>query len=73
MLVEQDVQQIKADLHEVRRDVKNLLIISTKNEANLGEHMKRTELAEKRIQALEYFILGLLSAVVVAVIKLVAF
>lgn len=52
------MDELKQDIKDIKSDVVELKIIAAANTSILAEHMKRTELNEKRIQTLEYFIMG---------------
>lgn len=58
---------IKADLKEIKSDIKEINGSLARNTASLEVHVYRTELAEKRIGRVESWILGLLTAMLVAV------
>lgn len=59
--LKQDLKEIKSDIS----DIKNTIAINT---TLLDVHIKRTNLNEARIEKLEYWALGLLGAILVALL-----
>ncbi len=62
------MDQLKDELKEIRKDVKELLLQSTKNTQSLAEHMRRTDANESRITRVETWMLGLLASILLAII-----
>ena len=62
-----DFTELKADIKDIKSDVVEIKQHVAKNTVSLDHHIKRTDLNEERIQKIEYWLLGLLSAVLVAV------
>lgn len=54
-----DIKEIKSDISEIKRD-------TAINTVSLLEHIKRTELAEKRLDRVENWLLGFLASVLIA-------
>lgn len=57
-----DIKEIKADIAEIKKD-------TAINTVSLTEHIKRTELAEKRLDRVENWMIGLLMAILAAALK----
>lgn len=62
----EDFKEVKAGVKELNVKVDKLTEISVKNSVELAHHIKRTDLNETRIEKLEYWLLGLLGAILVA-------
>ncbi len=62
------MQEIKSDLKEIKKEIQHVHVVMARNTASLEIHVKRTDAAEDRITKLEYWTLGLLGSIVVAVI-----
>ena len=54
------LQEVKADIKEIRSHVIELKTIAAKNSSDLEYHIRRTELNETRIESLERWLLRLL-------------
>lgn len=63
------VDDLVATLKEIHLDVKEIKPQVIRNTVSLEHHIKRTDLAEQRITKLEYWLLGLLAALLVALAK----
>lgn len=62
---------IKEDLKAIRADVSAIKTDVAVNTKSLDHHIARTEIAERRLEKLEYVLIGLLaSAVLTAVTKM---
>jgi len=65
------MDDIREDLKRISTELTTIKVIMAANTATLEEHVKRTELAETRIQRLEYLLIGMLASVCVAsIVKL---
>lgn len=62
------MQELRRDLKEIKSDIQVIKITMGENTATLVTHIARTELNERRIESLEKWLLGLLSAILVAVV-----
>lgn len=62
------MEEIKKDMKEVHVKLDKITAMVVTNTASLTEHMKRTELNEKRIEKIEYYILGLLGSALLALL-----
>ena len=62
-----DIKEIKSDVKEIRVDVVVIKETMAVNTANLQAHMRRTDLNEARLAKLEYWLIGLLTTLLVAV------
>lgn len=63
------MEEIKQDLKEIKADVGQIKETLAVNTASLVQHELRTRLAEKRIEKLEYALIGFLASVVLALIS----
>lgn len=68
----QDIKDIKLDVKEIKADIGIIKETMAANTASLNLHMSRTALNEKRIQTLEYWLLGFLAALVLALVKVIS-
>lgn len=68
--MEDTLQEIKADIKEIKSDVKLISQVMDKNTNSLIIHEARTTLAEKRIERFENAALGLLGLAVAAGLKI---
>lgn len=62
------MQEIRDDVKAIRADVTEIKTVLAVNTESLKHHVKRTELAEERIGRVETWTLGLLTAILLAVI-----
>lgn len=53
------MNEIKDDLKAIRKDVNELHVLTAINTASLTTHMARTEINERRLEKLEYVLIGL--------------
>lgn len=67
--MEDDFKDLKQDVKEIKADISEIKTCVVSNTVSLDHHMRRTELNETRIKNLEYWLLGLLAASIVAVIR----
>lgn len=51
--MERDIQEIKVDLKETRKEISNINIVLAKQAVDLNHHIKRTDIAERRIELLQ--------------------
>jgi hypothetical protein len=58
------MQDLKQDLKEIKNELVFIRVETSKNSVSLENHMKRTEINERRLEKLEYTLLGLLITVV---------
>lgn len=58
------MQEIKDDLKAIRSDVSAIKVDIAKNTVSLENHIRRTDVSEKRLEKLEYSLIGLLITVV---------
>lgn len=65
--------EVKGRLHTLESGITQILVTLAENTADLKNHIKRTELNEERIQNLEKWLLGLLSAILVSVLAKIYF
>lgn len=65
------MQEIRADLKEIKADVKALNIQVAKNTVSLDLHMARTEASELRITKVENWLLGLMTTIVLSVFGII--
>lgn len=66
------MQEIKNDLKAIREDISDIKTDVAKNTIALDHHIKRTDVSERRLEKLEYSLIGLLVTVIgAALIKLV--
>lgn len=63
-----DLKELKQDVKEIKADICDLKITLQHNTAILDAHHQRTTYNEKRIESLEKWLLGLLTAVLLAVL-----
>lgn len=56
--------EIKNDLKDIKSDLVFIRVEVAKNSISLDNHMKRTEINERRLEKLEYALIGLLVTVV---------
>lgn len=63
-----DFTEIKQDVKEIKSDIGVIKETLVKNTTSLDHHIKRTDLNEERIQKVEYWLLGLLSTMLVGMI-----
>ncbi len=61
------IQEIRQDIREIKTDVSDIKTNTSLNTASLTTHIRRTDLNEKRIQMLEYWLLGLMGSALVAI------
>lgn len=61
-------QDVRSELKEIRNAVSELKVIAATNTTQLETHMKRTEMNEARIESMEKWHLGILAAILIAVI-----
>ena len=59
--IQKDLSSIRSDMCDIKRDV-------AVNTADLKSHMRRTDISEQRIAKMENWTLGLLTAILLAVI-----
>lgn len=62
------MQEIKNDLKEIKNELVFIRVETAKNSISLTQHMERTAINERRLEKLEYTLLGLLVTVVGAAI-----
>ena len=62
------LRDLQKELHKQSAKIDQIIETGIKNTINLEQHMQRTELNEDRIKKLEYWLIGLLGALVVATI-----
>lgn len=60
--------EIKEDLKQIKSDVSEIKVTLAVNTKSLETHMLRTEVSERRLEKLESWTLGLLTAILVGVI-----
>lgn len=53
------MQEIKEDLAIIKRDLTDIKVTLAVNTESLIHHVKRTETAERRLEKLEYMLIGL--------------
>lgn len=63
-----DFESIVSDVKEIKKDVKEISSHIPEIKADLRNHMARTEASEKRLDRVENFMLGLLAALIMAVV-----
>lgn len=63
------MDDLKQDIKDLHSKVDRITEMSVKNTASLEQHMMRTELNEKRIEKMEYYILGLLGSGILAILS----
>lgn len=61
-------EKIDRALGTLQTDMNKLTVMVAENTCDLKNHMERTKLNEERIQNLEKWLLGLLSAILVSVL-----
>lgn len=66
--MQDDIKELKADVKEISKDITDIKVILGANTTSLSEHIKRTTLAEQRIDKIENWLLGLLAAILLAII-----
>jgi hypothetical protein len=59
--IKQDLKAIRSDLCDLKRDV-------AVNTVSLSDHMKRSDTSERRLEKVETWTLGLLSAILLAIL-----
>lgn len=65
------MQEIKDDLKAIRSDISDIKVTLAVNTVSLTAHMERTQINERRLEKLEYCLVGLaVVAVLGGVIKL---
>ena len=62
------MEELKKDVKAIKVDVTTIRVEVAKNTQSLIEHMRRTELAEKRLDRMDTWIFGLLASLLVVVI-----
>jgi hypothetical protein len=60
--------EIKEDLKQIKSDVSEIKVTLAVNTKSLETHMVRTEISERRLEKLESWTLGLLTAILIGVI-----
>lgn len=63
------MEELKKDVLSIKKEISEINTTLKVNTEILDIHIKRTQLNEDRIQKLEYWLLGLLAAILVASIK----
>jgi hypothetical protein len=64
-------QEVKDDIKAIRSDVTEIKVTLAVNTESLVQHVKRTDLAERRLEKLEQLLIGLaVAAVLGGIIKL---
>jgi hypothetical protein len=51
--MENELKEIKNDLKEIRKDLNSINVVLGKQSVDLNHHIKRTDLAERRIELLQ--------------------
>jgi len=65
------MQEIKEDLKAIRADINDIKVTTAINTVSLTAHMSRTEINERRLEKLEYVLIGIAAVGVLGgVIKL---
>ena len=62
------MDDIKADIKDIKESVHRIDRTLAINTESLVHHVKRTDVAERRIERVESWMLGLLSAILVAIL-----
>lgn len=60
--------EIREDLKQIKSDVSEIKVTLAVNTKSLETHMLRTEVSERRLEKLESWTLGLLTAILVGVV-----
>lgn len=53
------MQEIKEDLKAIKADINSIKLDVARNTVSLGAHMARTEINERRLEKIEYLLIGL--------------
>lgn len=65
------MQEVKDDIKAIRSDVADIKVTMAVNTVSLSAHMERTAINERRVEKLEYVLIGLaVVAVLGGVVKL---
>jgi hypothetical protein len=65
------MESIKDDIKAIRKDLSEINVTMAVNTASLENHMARTEITERRLEKLEYVLIGLFAAAVLGgIVKL---
>jgi hypothetical protein len=56
------------EIKEIKSELKEISVVLARNTASLEQHVKRTELAETRIEKLETWHLGILASILLAIV-----
>ena len=67
--MQEDIKEIKADVKEISKDITLIKTVLATNTSSLDLHIKRTDLAEQRISKIEYWLLGMLASIIIALLS----
>lgn len=65
------MEELKKDIKEIKSDISEIKIAVAGNSVSLDHHIKRTDLSERRIESIEKWQLGLITAALIAVVAAV--
>lgn len=66
--MQEHLDEIRSDVKEIKTAVGQISIDVAKNTLSLDHHIQRTEANERRIQQVETWLLGLLAAILAAIV-----
>lgn len=66
--IKEDIAEVRKDVKSIKDDINDIKTSIAVNTLSLQHHIKRTDLSEQRLGKIESWTLGLLTAILLAVI-----